>query len=192
MSANGGGRRAAQAVAAGVVGLAGLVVTGAGVGLVVVLLALLTGSVGPLPWVLTAVGVAGSAVAAGLAWVAVGWASDALAERAARWQVAAYERARSVEDAVPPARRLGLAALFEPDEERLVAELRRRYVDGRLDEAAFERALADLLGADRAAAWADRAWGDDGVATPDDAARGRDRERERATGHERSGERERV
>ena len=89
---------------------------------------------------------------------------------------------------------VGLAALFEPDEQRLVAELRRRYVDGRLDEDGFERALADLLGADRAAAWADRAWGKGAVtgATRDRARdRARPPESERASDRTRERERER-
>jgi hypothetical protein len=46
---------------------------------------------------------------------------------------------------------LRLASFVVPDEEAELADLKRRYVRGELDEAAFERRVAQVVGDDRTA-----------------------------------------
>lgn len=88
--------------------------------------------------------------------------------------------AARLEDAYPPLRRVGLSDRFAPPEpdpeertERALADLKARYIDGKIDEAEFER-------------WVDRLVSD-GPVEDGRAIRGRERERERVAEKESGG-----
>ncbi len=128
----------------------GLLVTAVAAATVTMLAALLPGSVAglaqPVFALVVGVGVVGTLLAAAATWVAVGRLRRSLRFRIADRKVDWFRRSAHLEALVPPLRRFGLSSRLRPDEERGVDVLRRRYVEGDLDEHEFERELELLLG----------------------------------------------
>lgn len=91
-------------------------------------------------------GLAGTLLVAALTWMAVSRARRTVRPHVEDTRVHWYGHARRLESAFSPARVLGLSRRLEPDEDTIIATLRRRYVAGELDEDGFERELERLLG----------------------------------------------
>lgn len=142
--------RLPELVAATAVVIPGLLLTVLAALLVAILAAALPGSAAGLAGTAFAfvvgVGLVGTLLLAAIAWLAVGRARREVRPRAEDVRVTWYRRARRLESLVPPARSLGLSNRLEPDEETIVAAVRRRYVSGEIDEHRFERELERLLG----------------------------------------------
>lgn len=145
------GGRLPELLAVVAVAIPGLVLTVLA-GLVVAILATgLGGSAAGVAWtafaLVVAVGLVGTLLLAALTWLAVGRTRRTVRPRVEDAQVAWFRRARRLESLVPPARSLDLSGRIRPDQETVVAALKRRYVSGDIDEREFEREMERLLGA---------------------------------------------
>ncbi|PSP79690.1 hypothetical protein BRC81_04100 [Halobacteriales archaeon QS_1_68_20] len=144
--------RLPELLAAVAVVVPGLLLTTVAATTVTVLAALLPGSAAGIAEIafvgVVGVGVVGTVLAAAATWVAVGRLRRATRSRIAERKVDLFRRSSHLEALVPPLRRFGLSSRFRPDEDAGVEVLRRRYVEGGLDEHEFERELERLLGGD--------------------------------------------
>jgi hypothetical protein len=145
--------RALEVVTAGLVAAAALVATLAAVAVVALLGALAGADAGTLRLVvlvLAGLGLAGAALSAGVTWLAVDRARDAGVAAGRRLRGWLATRAAALERSVPATERLGLAAwLARGREEAVIADLKRRYVAGEVDESTFERDVERVVDEDR-------------------------------------------
>ena len=143
-----GGRGLPELFAAGGVVLLGLLVTvvvTAFFGLVGGLLPLSSTMVGLVLALVVAGGLLATAVGAWLAYAAVARTRQKVTERLHDAQLESYARAKRLESVVPFASQFGLSSWLAPDDETVLAALKRRYVDGTLDERGFEAQVERLL-----------------------------------------------
>jgi hypothetical protein len=148
------GDRAPEALTATVAALLALLVTAVAalsVAGVATLVGAGPGTVQVLLLVVAALGLVGTLAVGATAWLTVRWTRAAVRSAGRRLRRWSLDRVRTVERAVPPTQRLRLASFVVPDEEAELADLKRRYVRGELDEAAFERRVAQVVGDDRTA-----------------------------------------
>lgn len=140
--------RLPEFVAAGVVVVVGVVVTVVALAVLGVIAAVLSLSGTAAGWLLALVaggGVFVTALGAWLMYVAVARTRRSVEDRLSDAQLKSYERVKRIESAVPFAPSLGLESVLRPDDETVLAELKRRYVEDELDEHGFERAVERLL-----------------------------------------------
>lgn len=120
--------------------------------LVALFVAAVAGLAGAAPGtvqVLVGVVVGGGLLAAlgvsAVAWLTVGWTRSVVRSLGRRARTGLLEVTRSVEETVPPARRLELTARVAGDERAQLADLKRRYVAGSVDEREFEREVSRIV-----------------------------------------------